>query len=60
VAQTKCRLVCERGGTFVVGSLQGAHHVAAVGVHLANPWCEAVERKRCTAGGCCEGEAFHR
>jgi hypothetical protein len=36
------------------------HHVAAAGVHLANLWGEAVAGEGCTAGGCCEGEAFHR
>jgi hypothetical protein len=37
-----------------------AHHVAALPVHLANLWGQAAERKCCTAGGCCEAEAFHR
>jgi hypothetical protein len=36
------------------------HQVAAVLLHLASLWGEAVEGKGRTAGGCCEGEAFHR
>jgi hypothetical protein len=38
-----------------------AHHLAAVGVHLANLWGEAVQRERCaTRRGRSECEAFHR
>jgi hypothetical protein len=37
-----------------------AHHLAAFGLHRANPWGEVVQRERCAARRCrSECEAFH-